>query len=75
MRVVATIKLKAMIDDEGRHCLDIKLDGESDDLINMCTSAIADILQDIVEPDELEDATEALATDIMEKYKNETREV
>lgn len=75
MRAVATIKLKAMIDNEGRHRLDIKLDGDSDNLLSMCTSAIADILQDIVEPDEIEDATEALATDIMEKYKNETREV
>lgn len=75
MRVLATIKLKSMIDDEGRHCLDIKLDGESDNLLSMCTSAIADILQDIVEPDEIEDATEALAMDVMEKYKHETREV
>lgn len=75
MRVLATIKLKAMIDDEGRHRLDIKLDGESDNLLSMCTSAIADILQDIVEPDEIEDATEALAMDIIDKYQHETREV
>lgn len=75
MRVLATIKLKATIDNEGRHRIDIKLDGESDNLLNMCTSAIADILQDLVEPDELEDATEALAMDIIDKYKHETKEV
>lgn len=75
MEDIAEIKLKGNVIDGKVDNIDMYFNGDSAVLLGMCTSAIADILQDVVEPEDLAEVIVHLAEVIVERYYNETKEV